>query len=238
MGCCRSKPEDVRAVVEFFDVNTALLQTGDIILFSDTEKISGRLISFGTHSEWTHCGVVIHSPSLYPKHGPLLLESEMKYDDGLDDISTLTKRKEGVRLVDLSSRLQTSKHQKIAVLRLQRSTQPSAAEKLAQKESLQLAAQKVIADVSRSPYERKAKELVYSAVDLTPLTHNAPDMSSVFCSELVAYALQELEIINRSESANEFTPRDFLPARLARYLIPEISYAEPLLLKDTKFVPA
>ena len=59
-------------------------------------------------------------------------------------------------------------------------------------------------------YEKKLFELVDAAVDgCGCFGQNSKDMSSVFCSELVAEALQELGRLDRSLPSNEYTPSDF-----------------------------
>lgn len=228
MGCVKSKQinEEYR-VASMHNVNLSLLKTGDLIMFADNNTLGNRVTRIFTQSKWTHVGVVVHSPGLYPNHGPLLLESIRSHNDHLQDISTSTIVNSGVRLVDLDSRIRTSKSDDIAFCRLEGATQWDA-------ECKEIDAQKVIAELSMRPFEQSIAQLVFSAIDYTPFTHNKPDLSSVFCSELVAHALQRLEVLQKNESPSEFTPADFVSKKkLARYLAQGYSYADPQPLKTT-----
>lgn len=228
MGCVKSKKVDLEyKTANLHSVNLSLLKTGDVILFADNKSIGNKLTRFFTHSVWTHVGIVVNSPGLY-KQGPMLFESNREYPDHLKDLSTSTIVPSGVRLVDLSTRINTSHSDEIAFCQLEMG------ENVWDNEHTEINMQKVIADMSLRPYERKHTELIFSAIDLTPLTHNKPDLSSVFCSELVAYTLQRLEVLNKTESSNEFTPADFASnKKLSRYLETGFSYAEPQPLKTT-----
>ena len=88
-------------------------------------------------------------------------------------------------------------------------------------------------DLQGVPYEKSHLELILSAIDidekyLTFLRNHAEDLSSIFCSELVAHAYQEIGLLgtvtctcvvnvhvtilflsDKSKFSNEFTPDDF-----------------------------
>ncbi len=51
-------------------------------------------------------------------------------------------------------------------------------------------------------------ELVKAAYD-GPFGRNTEDLSSLFCSELVAEAYQRLGLLSEAKPANEYTPADF-----------------------------
>ena len=64
------------------------------------------------------------------------------------------------------------------------------------------------AEVRNRPYEKDQLELIKAAYD-GPWGNNQPDLSSIFCSELVAEAYQRLGLLSRKIPANEFTPADW-----------------------------
>lgn len=228
MGCMKSKPVDKEyKTANLHNVNLSLLKTGDVILFADNKSIGNKLTRLFTHSEWTHVGLVVNSPGLYENHGPMLFESNREYPDQLKDISTTTIIKGGVRLVDLDSRIRTSHSDEIAFCQLDMGDNEW------DNGQIEIEVQKVIAEMSMRPYEQKHLQLMFSAIDLTPFTHNKPDLSSVFCSELVAHTLQQLKVLSKIESSNEFTPANFASKKLSRYLESGFSYAEPQPLKTT-----
>ena len=46
-----------------------------------------------------------------------------------------------------------------------------------------------------------------------PLGHNEEDLSSLFCSELVAEAYQRIGLLTSAMPSNEYTPKDFAERR-------------------------
>lgn len=225
MGCTHSQPEIVTA--NLHNVNLSLLKTGDIVLFSSRSTLGTRMIQRFTNSKWTHIGVVVNSPGLYPTRGPMLFESGNDYTDHLRDISTETIISSGVRLVDLSARIKCSKHDEIAFMSL------STGKLDWDPNVIELKMQQVISELSMKPYEQRPIELFMSAIDWTSLTHNKPDLSSVFCSELVAVTLQHLCVLSDKESSNEYVPGDFVKATLTRELLHSASYGVPKSIKTT-----
>lgn len=63
-------------------------------------------------------------------------------------------------------------------------------------------------EVRGRPYEDNKIELIKSAYDGW-LGENEEDLSSLFCSELVAEAYQRMGLLPDTVASNEFTPRDF-----------------------------
>ena len=62
--------------------------------------------------------------------------------------------------------------------------------------------------VRNRPYEKSEIELIKSAYD-GPWGHNEEDLSSLFCSELVAEAYQRVGLLSNKKPSNEYTPKDF-----------------------------
>ena len=68
------------------------------------------------------------------------------------------------------------------------------------------------------PYEKSKWELLLSSLDiqegfLSFLRNQHEDLSSLFCSELVAAAYQRLGLLGKEKLSNEYTPDDFTSAR-------------------------
>lgn len=169
-------------------------RTGDIVLFSGKGGISAG-IKWATWSRWSHVGMVL----VLPEYDFVCLWESTTLSD-ISDLETRKPRK-GVQLVPLSARVQMYEGS-IAVRQLQGVS--FAAEHV---EDL-MALRKTLA---RRPYEKNKLQLIAAAYD-GPLGQNREDLSSLFCSELVAEAYQELELImkgKKHKQSNEYTPSDF-----------------------------
>lgn len=69
-------------------------------------------------------------------------------------------------------------------------------------------------EVQGRPYEKDIVELILSAIDvqekyLSFLRNTKEDLSSLFCSELVAEAYKRMGLLDTNKLSNEFTPDDF-----------------------------
>jgi hypothetical protein len=186
------------------------LQTGDLILFSGAGLVS-TVIRCCTRSRWSHIGMVLRAAEW---DAVLLWES-----------TALTRLRDlrrgvvcrGVQLVSLSERVRRYQGG-VALRRLEaRRTAPMLA-RLAQ-------LRRAVRD---RPYEHDIRELLRAAYD-GPWGDNEEDLSSLFCSELVAEAYQAMGLLPDSRPSNEYTPRDFssetptpLPLRPGATLTPEI----------------
>lgn len=118
----------------------------------------------------------------------------------VNDLETGEARK-GVQLVPLSSRVQKYGG-RMAMRRLQ-GTRLGSREMAALMETRKA--------LGRRPYERSQAELIKAAFDV-PFATNEEDLSSLFCSELVAEAYQALGLIRGGKDdkpSNEYTPADF-----------------------------
>ena len=73
-------------------------------------------------------------------------------------------------------------------------------------------------EVQGTPYEKSKLDLIRSSFDfnedfLTFLNNEEEDLSSLFCSELVAEAYKRMGVLNTTKLSSEFTPDDFTSAR-------------------------
>lgn len=182
------KYEDIREI----------LKTGDIVLFSGKGGISHG-IKLVTNSKWSHVGMVLRLPD---SKAAFLWESTTlsNLKDAIDG-----KAKRGVQLVLLSDRLQKYDGE-AAIRRLQ-----NYEVEINEYKNLMELREKL----RNRPYEKDKLELIKAAYD-GPLGHNEEDLSSLFCSELVAEAYQEVGLLQKPPSglpSNEFTPKDFAEKR-------------------------
>jgi len=173
------------------------LKTGDIVLFSGKGGISEG-IKFFTLSKWSHVGMVyrIVEP-LDPEGSVFCWESTTLSNIEDADTGKLTN---GVQRVEFSERLERcfATGYEISVRPLNKA----------------LPDEKVRAlnlfrhEVSGRPYEKDKIELIKSAYDGL-FGQNKEDLSSLFCSELVAEAYQRMELLDENRPSNEYTPKDF-----------------------------
>lgn len=173
------------------------LKTGDLLLFSGKGGISAG-IKFFTISKWSHVGMVYKFESpLDPKGSIFCWESTTLSNVEDAETGKLTK---GVQRVELSERIEKcfSKGYEISVRPL---SNPLTDEMLIQLNSFRHM-------VSGRPYEKNIIELLKSAYDGF-LGENQEDLSSLFCSELVAEAYQRMGLLKDKPGSNEYTPKDF-----------------------------
>lgn len=160
------------------------LRLGDLVLFSGNDWAS-LAIKVGSRSPWSHVGmVVVHVVG----DTVLLWEATTKAKLGGSP---------GVRLTLLSERIRQYEGE-IAVRRV-RGDEIDLREWAA-----------VRRELGGRPYERSTLELVRAAYD-GPGGENVPDLSSLFCSELVAetYARFGRLRMPLARGANEWIPHDF-----------------------------
>ena len=113
--------------------------------------------------------------------------------------------KSGVQLVDFSERIDAEKGP-MAIRRLNRAVS----------RPMKSALEELLETLADRPYERNLLELVRAAWD-GPFGHiRTPNLSSVFCSELVAEAYQVMGLLTPHRlggaPSNEYTPYDFSAA--------------------------
>jgi hypothetical protein len=164
------------------------------VLFAGDSPVS-RLIRLASGGDWSHVAMVLRLPTIFP--GVLLWESTT-----LSDIPDLESRlpTRGVQLVPMSQRL-ASYHGRVAVRRLTPRPTPAMVHALARRR----------AQLSRRAYEQHRLQLLRAAYDGLG-GNNREDLSTVFCSELVAEAYQAMALLPEPPAgrpSNEYTPVDF-----------------------------
>lgn len=171
-----------------------MLKTGDLVFFSGEGFVS-NLIKIVTRSQWSHVGMVVRLDEL---DSVLLWESTTL--SNAEDIDGTYKH--GVQLVSLSDRINLYRGE-VAYRLIDFDRTP---EQLSALGALR-------AELKDRPYERSLSELVESAFDWFG-PENTPDLSSCFCSEIVAAALQKIGLLSSVKPSNEFTPSDLVAVPL------------------------
>lgn len=189
------------------------LNTGDVVLFSGKGAFSD-IIKYGTLSKWSHCGMVLKIPEY-----DFLTVWESTTLSNIEDLTSKMPRK-GVQLVPLSDRVQKYSGD-ISIRKLQGGT-------LAGNSLMKL--MDLRKELRGKRYEQNKMELFKAAYD-GPFGHNSEDLSSIFCSELVAEAYQRLGLVSNAKPSNEYTPADFSEKRL-KELSGDFYLSEEILIKD------
>ena len=189
----KKRPNSVSLTPEEIDEVLGTLDTGDIVLFSGKGAVSHGIKWF-TVSRWSHLGVVLRLPE---RENLLLWESLTK--GYMVDVEHGEIRR-GVQLVDLARRI-ASYDGGVAVRRLD----------IQRTDEMQRAVDRLREELAGRPYEQSNIELIRAAVDIKPikLTENVEDLSSIFCSELVAETYQRMGLLPEDIPSNEYTPHDF-----------------------------
>ncbi len=189
------------------------LKTGDLVLFSGKGAFSD-IIKYGTLSKWSHVGMILHIPEY-----DFLTVWESTTLSNVKDLESGSPRK-GVQLVPLSNRVQKYSGD-ISVRQLKGGDLPE--DSLRKLMDLRK-------ELRGKEYEQSKVELLKSAYD-GPFGDNNEDLSSIFCSELVAEAYQRLGLVTEEKSSNEYTPADFSEKRM-KNLIGDFYLSEEITLKD------
>jgi hypothetical protein len=167
------------------------LKTGDIVLFSGKGGASAG-IKWATFSRWSHVGMVVVLPEY-----DLVTVWESSTVATLRDLDTNAPNK-GVQLVPLSTRLEQYDGE-IAVRQLVDVEFSADDIRSLMQLRRELAGRK---------YEEDKIQLIKAAWDYT-FGRNKEDLSSLFCSELVAEAYQRLGLLDPDTPSNEYVPADF-----------------------------
>lgn len=167
-----------------------MIDTGDLILFSG-KGLASAIIRWFTGSRWSHIGMVVKLPE---SDTVLLFESTT-----LSKVKDLAsgKLRRGVQLVSLSDRLMAYDG-KFGVVFLAAKRTPEMIAALSE----------FRAEMRDKPYEKSFLSLAKSAYD-GRLGKNSGDLTSVFCSELVAEAYKRMGIFSEDSVSDEYTPADF-----------------------------
>ncbi len=186
------------------------LKTGDVVLMSG-RGIESAAIKLATRSKWSHVGQLV----VIPQWDLILLWESTTLSNIVDMVTGVAHR--GVSLVALSERLRAYKG-RTALRALSR---PLTAE-------MDEGLQRFRHEVRELPYEDNSMELLKSAWDGGGGMNEA-DLSSLFCSELLAESWMRVGLLGTQQPANEYVPRDFssgarkpLPLFQGYTLLPEV----------------
>jgi hypothetical protein len=191
------------------------LDNGDVLLFGGSSRVCRRIKRL-TRCKWSHLALIARHPS----SGRLLLW-EATGGPALPDLVTHEIRP-GVNLYDLEEWIRHyAEDTAIRRLRIQRS------------EVMVAALLSFYEEVRGRPYEHNVMELL-RAGRTGLLGNRKSDLSSIFCSELVAEAYQRMGLLPTTPPSNKYTPRDFseqrkrlLPLLLGATLGPETLVCGP-----------
>ena len=202
---------------EYTDIRK-VLKTGDLVLFSGKGKYS-TLIRLMTGSDWTHVGMVL---KLSEYDFIALWESII-----IGEVKTLStgKKERGVQIVPLSNRIDMSRG-KVAV----RYVFGDYSNSLTNNRVITRELMSLRKKLRGKPYEKSGIELFKAAFDAPIIGSNEDDLSSIFCSELVAEAYKTLGLLKKDKPSNEFTPADFTSKKLT-HLEKECCLSEEILIK-------
>ena len=192
-------------------INTSELNTGDIVLFSGVDAYS-RLVKVGTSSKWSHVGLILNTPH----HDFLTMWESSIREDTLDVEAGLHRI--GVRLVSFHDRVKAFEGE-ISIRRLQGG--------VLSEESLGALVQ-FREELRGRDYERNKFELLRASNERA-FRNKEEDLSSLFCSELVAEAYQRLGLLTEEKPSNDYAPKDFSHGRMQSlqgefYLSEEIEF--------------
>lgn len=179
-----------RAKMKSYEEIRGMLDTGDLVLFSGRGFVSW-LIRWASGSKWSHIGMVVKVTD-----GDMILLFESTTLSKVKDVVS-GKVRRGVQLVSLSERIMSYDGQ-VGIVFL---AAPRTSEMI-----------KALLDfrgeVRNRPYEKSFVGLFKSLYDGC-FGENKEDLTSVFCSELVAEAYQRMGVLSNEIPSDEYTPADF-----------------------------
>lgn len=193
-------------------IDTHELKTGDLVLFSGVDAYS-RLVKVGTNSRWSHVGLIVESP-----HHDFLTMWESSIREDTIDVE-VGEHREGVRLVSFPDRVKAFEGE-VSIRQLN-------GDALTNDNLKDLS--DLMDELRGRAYERNKFELIKAANELA-FRNTEEDLSSLFCSELVAEAYQRLGLLTEQKPSNDYAPVDFSHERDLRlqgrfYLSEEIKFS-------------
>ncbi len=186
-----NKKSVIKDMVEYDEIRNEL-KTGDIVLFGGKSFVSW-LIKKITKNKYSHIGMVLKIEGF-----DFVALWESTTLNNTPDI--FQKKRKGVQIIQLSNRIENYKG-RVAIRLL-------GGYDFTEKDN------EIISELRREindkPYEKNLWSLAKSAIDLSFFGKNKKqDLSSVFCSELVAEAYMRLGLIEENQVSSEYTPADF-----------------------------
>ncbi len=192
------------------------MRTGDIVLFSGSCRV-GKLIKVLQRNTWSHIGMIVMDSNY---DFPCLYEST--HSDGLIDLDT-GKITQGVQMVPF--------HEKVKVypgsIGYRRLTN------VADQDLNHQSFSTLKSSLQGKAFERSILQMVKANYD-GPFGHNKEDLSSLFCSELIAASYQALGLLpnNDIKTSSEYTPSDFSSDKLI--LSKQATLSEIRVIKEYK----
>ena len=178
--------------MQTYDSIRGTIDTGDVFLFSG-RGVMETAIKLFTLSKWSHVGMAVRVAGWDTL---LIWEANLSVADVLKGSGN-----GGLSLSLLSERVRSYQGD-VAVRRLLNINRtPARWQALCALRS----------EIRGRPYEQSLLKLIKSAYD-GPFGHNDEDLSSVFCSELVAAALMAMGLLASDLPSSEYTPGDFSSA--------------------------
>ncbi|MBT6051015.1 MAG: hypothetical protein HOI47_27590 [Candidatus Scalindua sp.] len=174
------------------------LDTGDVVVFNGSGVISS-MIKWKDKTKWSHVGMVVKSVDW-----DMLLLFESTTLSKLKDVES-RKESQGVQLVPLSERIRNYPDNRVRFRRLLRVDRDKGFTDIVKK---------FRSDMAGRPYEESKLELLRSSCD-DVFGDNEENLSSLFCSELIAEMYQRLGLLNDVDDkpkglvSNEYTPKAF-----------------------------
>jgi len=195
---------------KFFDEIEENFQTGDIILSRGTEAFS-KLIRKGTMSTWSHAALIIRNPSPNVRKIYKIDQNEEDIKEKVfifeSDTETQDKRQGGGTQLFPFRRWMKNCIAEYgdSYLVVWRSLKRPETMKLALDLDLFPSIDEWLISMYGIGYERSRAQLVKSALH----RNKDEDLTTIFCSELVAATLKNIGILHPEASSNNFVPRDF-----------------------------
>ena len=169
------------------------MRTGDLVLFSGTCNV-GKLIKLVQRNTWSHVGMIVMDSNY---DFPCLYEST--HSDKIIDLDT-QKITQGVQMVSFLDKVKFYPGN-IGYRRLTN---------VADHELNHDAFNELKKSLQGKAFENSIWQIVKAKYD-GPLGANREDLSSLFCSELIAASYQAFGLLPESKirTSNEYTPSDF-----------------------------
>ena len=218
-ACCSKPPRQVEAATYF----RKYARTGDVALFEGHGTFS-EVIRMGTFSRMSHCAMVVRTLELLSgKHGDIgvyLWHSPSGPLRAKDLLYDPPKSKHGPQLNNLPQLVRNLNEKDHIFIRRVKFIDTT--HEWAQNDgriSLDGRLASYMRKMHTRGYEKHTLELILSAYD-GPFGKNTENMSSVFCSELIAHTMKKgakPSLLPTSEPCNEFTPADFEPGEAIDY---------------------
>ncbi len=176
------------------------LKTGDLVLFHGIE-LSSKIIEIIEWSFWSHVGMVVLPKDMgFEGDDPLFFEATSS-GDGIVDVITGAPKEGGVMLLSLGERIRVDSSMRydthFKVRYLNRELTPEELEKL--KAYIYKAHDYTFPD---------DKELLKYYVEGRHMNLPMPE-NETFCSQLVASAYMEMDMLSPMYVANGYCPNDF-----------------------------